>query len=499
MTVEKAIANKQVHYQPPTTNNWMVESFSEDFCKDQVEEGEDDTEALPFEMYNYAADEGGIIDIWLDHYCHNWIFNVEDRSWYRWNGTFWEKDKKRRFRRGFQDLLSLMNEDVKQWLEAAKRQSNSEAQRQAATYEYATKRTNARINSLESMAQDHKAINADQFNQGNLLNFPNGTLDLSSLTFREHCREDFLTVCLDYEYDSNQDCPLWQKTLREHRFHEGTHAPDETLILLYQELWGYSLTTDTKHETMIWQQGCSANGKSVVTKVLNALLGPLAQSVNFQTLGSSGNYDLANLPGKRVVFATEAEKGRSIEEALLKRLVSGELTSARPIYGQPFEFHPVAKIWWSMNDKPTIRDTSDGLWRRLKLIPFHRTFTLEERDPALASKLMEELPGILNWALEGLERLNTQGEFTESDVVSEQVNTYRTESNTIALWLQECTETTASSETAAKTLYQNYNQWCEQNGYTAETSTGFGKEMKRLTGHKRTSNGICYAVKIVKK
>src|SRR5690606_27664534 len=102
----------------------------------------------------------------------------------------------------------------------------------------------------------------------------------------------------------------------------------------------------------------------------------------------------------------------------LKRIVSGERIKARPIYGAQFEFDSQAKVWWAMNDKPIIKDTGNSIWRRLKLIPFNRTFTDLDKDPELGQKLEAESPGILNFALDGLRRLRLRGKLPESAAVT---------------------------------------------------------------------------------
>jgi putative DNA primase/helicase len=199
----------------------------------------------------------------------------------------------------------------------------------------------------------------------------------------------------------------------------------------------------------------------------------------------------------RVAFSSESERGGTVAEGYIKRVVSGETLKARPIYGKPFEFKSTAKVWWAMNDKPIIKSTSSSMWRRLKLIPFNRKFEEHEKDVRLREKLLAELPGILNWALEGLQRLRANyGRFTQSATATESLKEYEEESNPVQLWIKERTLSAPEPLTPAQVLYNDYKTWCERGGRQAFNETNFGREMKRLKIVFKRSNGIKYALVI---
>jgi putative DNA primase/helicase len=363
----------------------------------------------------------------------------------------------------------------------------------ASAYIAATKRSRNRVASVEGMAQAHYHIVSGDLNAGNMLNLQNGVLNLDTLSLTPHCREHNITYCLPYAYDPQATCPRFSRFVREVLVTENTTEPDLDLILLFQELVGYTLTTDTQQEIMVWLAGEGGNGKTVAITTLRNLLGDMAGSVDFETLGATGNYDLAELPGKRLVFSTESKRGGHMAEELLRRMVSGERINARAIYGDPFFFDPVAKIWWAMNDKPVIRDTSNATWRRMKLIPFFRTFSDAEKDVHLIDKLLQELPGILNWAIDGLIRLRQRGQFTSAAAAETAATDYRTESNPIVQWLTECTTKAPAGfyPTRSSVAYTAYKAWCEKNGRAALNSTNFGSEVKRAgVSSKRTERGI---------
>lgn len=458
---------------------------------------------LPFDLYDYRPEDGGILDAWDEHYGHDWIFVAGHDQWAHWVGTHWEMDQTAAFNRSIEDLLSRMNMAAEEKLKAAYGLPDDEhkaAIEKAKAYGAATRRTAARIASIQRMAANRRIARSAKLNTLNVLNFKNGTLGLNTITLRPPSRDDLLTYCLPFDYDPDAQAPIWLNEYLPRVFvYENTTETDHTLIALVQELMGYSLTDDTSLETMVWLFGDGGNGKTVLIEILRALLGPLSTSVDFQHLGMPGNYDLASLTGMRVAFSTESERGGTVSEGYVKRLVSGETIKARPIYGTPFEFKSTAKVWWAMNDKPVIKSTSSSMWRRLKLIPFHRKFEGHEKDPQLREKLMGELPGILNWALEGLRRLWANGgQFTYSYAAEEFLREYEAESNPIKQWIEERTIPTPEPFTSAETLYANYNEWCRDSGRQAFSKTNFGRELKRLNVPFKRSNGIKYALSLEK-
>lgn len=233
--------------------------------------------------------------------------------------------------------------------------------------------------------------------------------------------------------------------------------------------------------------------------IVKALLGPMALSVDFQTLGMPGNYDLADIPGARVIFSTEAERGGHIAEGYIKKIVTGDPIKTRPIYGSPIDFCSTAKIWWAMNDKPAIKDTTDSIWRRMKLIPFYRKFEEgKNADVDLSAKLRAELPGILNWALRGLMRLTINNKFTDAESANEAKKQYRDESNPVAQWVNTMTVRTSYPTTLQAALYTHFKGWCLDNGERPITSNQFGRDLKRLkVAEKRKTAGVFYSLALI--
>lgn len=500
---------------PPVTEDWQPSEPPPEETMEEPTRPHRQIDAL-----KYRQEDGGILDAWVDHYSPSWIYSTGVDKWYFWDNTHWRKDEQLLIHKMVRELLDYMNRQASEIAKSAPEEINEIADRfrgmdmpdvekeriddlkkEASIAEgmrKATKRTSGRVSSIEGMARSVNAKPISAFDVDDSLNLINGTFSLHALELRPHAAEDLFTYQLDYRYDPQATCPQWEKFVSEVLVKEGTEETDPDLVLLFQELLGYSLTTQTKREIMVWMYGDGGNGKSVTVSIIHALLGPMATSVDFQSIGMPGNYDLADVPGKRVLFSTEAEKGGAVAEKYIKCIVTGDPIKARPIYGSPIEFRSAAKIWWAMNDRPIIKDTSDSMWRRMRLLPFYRKFEDKAADVDLIDKLKTELPGILNWAIKGLVRLTNNNAFTSSVAAENAKAQYREESNPVARWVNTMTVKTAHPATLAGALFENYNRWSREQNERPITSNQFSRDLGRLKIAKtRRDKGFFYNLALI--
>ena len=156
--------------------------------------------------------------------------------------------------------------------------------------------------------------------------------------------------------------------------------------------------------------------------------------------GDSGqSNDIARLRGSRMVMASEAELGQRLAESKIKQLTGGDVIAARFLHKEFFEFRPTFKIWMAVNHKPEITGTDDGIWRRIRLIPFEVQIPPNERDATLkgeGGKLAGELSGILNWALLGFQKWQQDG-LQIPDAVANATEIYRDESDQLRGFLDD--------------------------------------------------------------
>ncbi len=304
-----------------------------------------------------------------------------------------------------------------------------------------------------------------------LLNVANGTLDLRSGVLRPADRADRLTKLAPVAYDPAARCPTWLTFLD--RVLDGKAE----VIAFLQRAVGYSLTGDISEHCLFLLFGTGRNGKSTFLETLSATLGDYAMTTPTDTLlvrreGGIPN-DLARLPGARLVSASESEAGRNLAEALVKQLTGGDTISARFLQAEFFDFKPSFKLWFRTNHKPTIKGTDDGIWSRIKLIPFTQRIPDSEMDKRLPERLVAELPGILTWAIDGCLAWQREGLGTPT-AVAQATAEYRGEMDVLATFLADCCEVGPDHRCTAKELYGAYTRWAEESGERVASQKAFG-------------------------
>lgn len=304
----------------------------------------------------------------------------------------------------------------------------------------------------------------------------NGVLDLQTGEHRTSERCDYITAVLGAAYDPAATCPRWLQFLDE------VFAGDTELIAFIQRAVGYSLTGDTREQKLFLCFGHGENGKSKFLDVLSHLLGEYAASAPFDTFDagrrSEATNDLAALKSARLVTVIESDEDRRLAEARVKAVTGQDAISCRFLYGEYFTYRPQFKIWMAMNHKPVITGTDNGIWRRIRLIPFTQSFK-DRADLTIGEKLLAELPGILNWALAGLKAWQRDGLGT-AKAIDDATNEYRRESDLVSQWLEECTEPNIDGRMPAGDAIDSYAAWCKRNGYRAPTSRSLGRRLSEI-------------------
>jgi len=271
----------------------------------------------------------------------------------------------------------------------------------------------------------------EELNAYDSLNFKNGMLDLSKSeeSLVPHDSKYLSTMQLDIDYIKDA-CPmLWDKTLKEI-----LHWED---VLTLQEFFGLCLTRDTTFQKALFLLGEGANGKGVVTHILEQLVGLKNRSV--VSIDKLNDDRLVScLYGKLVNISTETAIKGYIHDSTFKTVVVGESIQANPKYRMPFEFIPFCKMIVSTNDMPRTNDTSYAFHRRMIIIPFDQRFEGEIDNKQLRFQLEKELSGILLWAIYGLKRLRKNKQFSISTKSKELKEEYKRENNTILMFVDEC-------------------------------------------------------------
>lgn len=327
-----------------------------------------------------------------------------------------------------------------------------------------------------------------------LLGTPAGVLDLLSGTHREHRQADLITKVCGAGFEPGATAPTWERVVRE------VFRDDEPLIDYFQRLTGYMLSGQRGEHLLPIFWGSGANGKSTVLGTLQALMGDYSGTAAPDLLitksGSDHPTSLADLQGRRLVVVSETGEAGRLNEERAKLLTGGDTITARRMRMDFYQFQPSHLLVLQTNHRPKVQGTDEGVWRRLRLIPFSHTVPPERRDSRLPEKLRAELPGILQWALTGWRRYQTQG-FNDPPAVRAATADYREASDVVGLFLSEVCEEVPELTETARDLYQAYAEWCEDTGERQRTQKEFGMrlaeqgfEQSRGSGGVRRWRGI---------
>jgi putative DNA primase/helicase len=330
-------------------------------------------------------------------------------------------------------------------------------------------------------------IHATQLNANDMqLGTADGhVIDLTTGTSRPQIPADFITKALGCQFDPAATCPTWLAFLAS-IFQEGqgaTQDADDGGRIVYLQQWvGYALTGQTKEQQFQFAYGLGANGKTVLYRILQALLGSYClqsqpEAFMLKQSGEGATPLLARLQGARLVIAAETEDGQRLAESTVKQLTGGDTIVARPLYGQPFEFNPKFKLVIVGNHKPLIRGDDHGIWRRVHLLPFNRIFEAHQQDRDLYAKLHRELPGILNWAIEGCLLWQKAGRLTVPNLMQKEVQEYRSEMDLIQQWLLDDCDVAPGLTVPGQSAYACFSGWCKQNGNGSFSNRRFSQKL----------------------
>ena len=313
----------------------------------------------------------------------------------------------------------------------------------------------------------------------NILSLANGMVAINPVTGKvdrlEHSPNWFTTTRLPYNYNPDATCPLWEAFVSDMLGAE--------YAALMQQWCGYLLRPDQDLQVFLLAVGDGANGKGVVFKVIERMIG--AENCSHVPLVQFGkDFALVETLGKVANITSESSGMVELEaENQLKAFTGADidLTFTRK-YKTPITCKPKTKVMISTNALPRFHDKTDGTWRRIVLVPFKVTIPRERQIPGLANQIAEaELPGILNWAVEGLRSLNEAGRFTEPGDYAAMIEDYKRDCDPARAFLLENYAWSPNTHgIPAKELYSLYKEHCEYNGFRPINDKLFGKEVAKL-------------------
>lgn len=301
----------------------------------------------------------------------------------------------------------------------------------------------------------------------------------------------------DYITKSLAPCTMGDSAMavRWLAFLDQIFAGDVELVGWLHRWCGYLLTGETSEQIFLFFFGLGANGKSVFAETIRHVMGDYARTVASETLAETkrqaggASPDLADLIGCRLALSTETEDGSALAESLVKTITGGDAITARPLYCGTIQFTPAFKLLMLGNHRPIIRGTDHGIWRRVRLVRFARTFTEQERDPQLLDKLKAEAPHILAWMVAGCLEWQRRGLADVPATIANQTAEYRAEQDVIGQWLADCTTAARDSETETGALYDSYRIWAINSGLKPASKVSLGRRLSERGFVQRQTHG----------
>jgi putative DNA primase/helicase len=380
-------------------------------------------------------------------FIHEW------EKWIIWNGHRWEVDNDGAVLRLAKETVTAMYSDALQIMD--------ESQRKALIKHALKSQDEPRLKAMVSLAESEievvlsaKTLDANPW----LLGVQNGVIELKAGNFRAGRQEDYITKQAGVSYDPIAQCREWLEFL------DTITGGDKELQAYLQRANGYCLTGSVREEVTFVGYGTGNNGKSTYRETVHALLGDYALAADASLLTErrtrgGATEEIARLKGCRFVAVNETNENDQLNEARVKFITSQDTMTARYLYGHLFDFFPTHKTFVTTNHKPIVRGTDKGIWRRLHLIPFTVTIPEDAVEKNFRERrLMPELPGILNWALQGVAAYLNEG-LNPPPVVRAATDDYRQDMDVVGQWIEERCVCAPDASTPTSIAYLDYTNW----------------------------------------
>lgn len=478
--LNKAINETQNIYNPESDSQDSESSYTFSF-------NEDKTKKI---MPRSWDDQGRGLRM-RDQFATVLKFNAVDKKWFFFNGSYWQEDIGNQKVELAAERVANSIKKEKPELSFSTKTDEDKAMNEWYRFQKDSRSHMAKMHMIDEFKK-YVIVKHGEFDKEDmLLNTESGYVDLSNGELHDHDIDKKFSHQTLAEYSDNVDAPLWDKFLNQ------IFNNDEELIHYVQKAIGYSFTGSVDEQCLFILNGRGRNGKSVFSNVVSDVAGNYAKQMNVQTIvakknqSGSANSDIARLEGARIVTSSELNEGDRFDESLVKQLTGGDKILARFLYGSEFEYKPKFKIWMATNHLPIIRGTDDGIWRRIKIIPFNIQIPKEKVDKKLEYKLKAEYTGILNWIVQGAIMWQQEG-LEDPEAVRQVIENYRAEMDPLDAFLEECCTTGQNYSIKAREMYDAYHEWAKESEEYKMSLNKFGREMSKKLLRVKKRDGWYY-------
>lgn len=418
-------------------------------------------------------------------------YNTTAKEWYVYSDGYWQADT------GGMKVSRLVKELHNALIVYSAALSNEAEQKSFFENLNRMSKLNVRENMIKD-ARDAHCISAEDLDKNIwLFNCRNGTYDLKNGYFRKHSPDDLISRMSNVFYDPNAECPDFEKFFREIMI----NSVEKMQFL--QTVFGYCLTGDTSEECMFMLYGATTrNGKGTLMETVSYMMGgdagyaasvpPEVFSVRKNSDSRQASEDIARLKGVRLANCSEPPRGMQLDAAKMKTYTGRDTLSARHVFERTFQFIPNFKLLMNANWLPQINDDTIFNSDRIRVIEFERHFGEKERDRTLKDRLIsqENISGLFNWCLKGLERWKKEG-LIIPPAVRLATEKYRNGSGKLLIFFNECMTPDNTAAVKAKEVFDLYRSWCKDNNFYSENKSNFfaGLRSKNLLTDHATIGG----------
>jgi len=408
------------------------------------------------------------------------------RIWFIWDGKMWAPDETGEIkRRAKSTVLGIYRTAAATDDDDLRKQLNAHAR---------TSEAKGKLEAMIALAESEQGIPvrlSDLDSDPWALNVHNGTIDLPSGELRPHRREDMNTKCAPVRYDATARSDLWESFLAT------ATGGDGDLARYLQRAAGYALQGTVTEKAFFFLYGPPDTAKSTFVDAIMGALGTYAVAADFTTwlvqTGTGGNRgDLVRLAGTRLVTSVEVRPGVRFDQAIMKKVTGGDMITAAAKYEAEVSFPPAFALWLAANDAPAIRDDDDGMWNRVRRVPFDHVIPKENQDREMRTKLASQQvrAAILAWAVAGCIEWQRHGLGTCAAIDRSNAE-YRKEMDRVAPFFTDCLVFEPGASIGNKVLRDTYEAWCRENGVkTPVTRDDLAKRLRDRAASPVKTNGM---------
>lgn len=398
--------------------------------------------------------------------CRRWR-----ASWMRWNGSSWREVDDAQVRKAMYERLE----------HAVYVQPNKKGEPEQHSWAPTKQKIGNLLDALGAITllptdTDVPAWIDDQGStgqdEGPIVACENGLLRIRDRALLPHGPEFFNLVSVPFAYDPDANAPTWQRFLAQ------LWPDDPDTVAALQEWFGYVLSGRTDQQKILLIVGPTRSGKGTIARVLKALVGK--ENLAGPTLAGLGtNFGLSTLIGKSLAVISDARLSGNDNSQVVERLltISGDDTiDIDRKFREPWTGRVPSRLMILSNELPHFGDSSGVIANRFILLSM-RVSWLGQEDPTLTDRLTAEMPGILNWALEGLARLQRNGRITQPPSSREAITTMQDTASPTSAFIRERCTTGPACTVAVDDLWNVWREWTEDNGVRHGTKQIFGRNL----------------------